>query len=164
MTGQEAVALAQPSAGVVAGFLILAVFVGTGGLVAIVVTARVAHRTLEPAQRVALFRGLGRVYGPVGGAALAGAFGCGPALVADRAWSGALITAVVIASCLVAVTGTGVAQARRMTRLRRTALAHPADPLVARMVRRGALRAAALRGAIAALTLALIAVAVLLML
>ena len=63
MTGQEAVALAQPSAGVVAGFLVLAAFVGTGGLVAIFVTARVAHRTLEPAQRVALFRGLGRVYG-----------------------------------------------------------------------------------------------------
>lgn len=48
-----------------------------------------------------------------------------------------------------------------MTRLRRSALRQPGDPSLNERVRRGAVSAAVLRGAIAALTLALMALAVL---
>lgn len=156
------IAFGQPVAGILTGFLVLAACIWTGGLVAIFVVARIAHRTLRPADRVAFFRGLGRAYGPVGGASLTVALGCGAALLYGHAWDTAMITAIVIASCLVAVTGTGVAQARQMTRLRRSALASPGDPQLARRVRQGAVRAAALRSAIAAATIALLAVGVLL--
>jgi uncharacterized membrane protein len=144
------------------GLLIFAATVWVGGLVAIFVVARVAQRTLEPRERVAFFRGLGRAYGPVGGTALAVALGCGAALLYGRAWDGMLITVTVIAACLVAVTAAAVVQARRMTRLRQEALRNPGHPVLAGGVRRGALSAAALRAAIAALSLALIALGVLL--
>lgn len=49
----------------------------------------------------------------------------------------------------------GVAQARRMTRLRQDALRDPGRPGLAGRVRRGARNAAALRAVIAALSLAL---------
>ena len=61
-----------------------------------------------------------------------------------------------------AVTGTGVAQARHMTRIRRGALASPGNPVLARQVRLGVVRAAVLRSAIAVLTMALLAIGVLL--
>ena len=67
-----------------------------------------------------------------------------------------------VAASLVAVTGAGVAQARHMTRIRRGALASPGNPVLARQVRLGAVRAAALRSAIAVLTMALLAIGVLL--
>ncbi|MGH3120190.1 MAG: hypothetical protein ACRDND_04030 [Streptosporangiaceae bacterium] len=145
-----------------AGFLVLATAVWVGGLVAIFVVARVARRTLRPGERVAFFRGLGRAYGPVGGAALVIALGCGVALLSGRAWDGTLTAATVVAACLVAVTAAGVVQARRMTRLRQGALAHPGDAGLADRVHREALGASVLRAAIAALSLALIALGVLL--
>ncbi len=155
-------ALGQPAAGILGGFLVLAACIWTGGLVAIFVVARIAHRTLRQADRVAFFRGLGRAYGPVGGASLAVALGCGAALLSTRAWSAALTAAVVVAVSLVAVTGAGVAQARHMTRMRLGALASPGDPVAARRVRLGAVRAATLRSAIAILTMALLALGILL--
>jgi hypothetical protein len=62
----------------------------------------------------------------------------------------------------VIVTGAGVAQARRMTRLRQRAQRQPGNTKLAGLVRRGALSAAVLRAVIAALSLALIALGVLL--
>ena len=67
-----------------------------------------------------------------------------------------------VAAGLVAATAAGVAQARRMTRLRQAALRRPGDTKLAVRVRRDALGAAALRAAIAALSLELIALGVLL--
>lgn len=162
MTSVATVALGQPAAGMLAGFLVLGAAVWVGGLVAIFVVARVAQRTLQPRERVAFFRGLGRAYGPVGGVALGVALGCGAALLCGRAWDGTLIAATVLAACLVGVTAAGVVQARRMTRLRQDALKHPGDAMVAARIRRGALGAAVLRAGIAALSLALIALGVLL--
>ena len=78
MTAGGTAALGQPVSGALAGFLVIAAAVWTGGLVAIFVVARVAQRTLQPRERVAFFRGLGRAYGPVGSVALAVALGCGP--------------------------------------------------------------------------------------
>jgi hypothetical protein len=157
-----ATALGQPAAGTLAGFLVLATAVWVGGLIAIFIVARVARRTLPPGERVAFFRGLGRAYGPVGGAALVIALGSGAALLSGRAWDGKLTVAAAVAACLVAVTAGGVAQARRMTRLRQKAIGNPGDAGLADRVRREALGTAVLRAAIAALSLALIALGVLL--
>jgi hypothetical protein len=162
VSGGGTVALAQAASQTLAGFLILGAAVWLGGLVAIFVVARVAQRTLQPAQRVAFFRGLGRAYGPVGGLALAGAIGCGAALLYGHAWDGTLIAAVVVTVCLVSVTAAGVAQARRMTRLRQAALQQHGGAAGAPYLRRAAFRAAGLRTVIAVLSLALIALGVLL--
>lgn len=162
MTAAGMAALGQPASGTLEGFLVFAAAVWVGGLVAIFVVARVAQRTLQPRERVAFFRGLGRAYGPVGGIALAVALGCGAALLSGHAWDGALIAATVLAACLVGVTVAGVVQARRMTRIRQAALRQPGNAKLAAGVRRGAVSAAVLRAAIAAFSLALIALGVLL--
>lgn len=139
---------------------ILAVAVWVGGLVTIFVVARVAAHTLDPATRVAFFRRLGRSYGPIGAVALATAIATGAVLVDHHRWNGLLRIAAEIAIALVVSTATGVLQARAMTRQRQRALAAPADEALALGVRRGALRANALRSLIGLFTLALLAVAV----
>jgi hypothetical protein len=65
----------------------------------------------------------------------------------------AVVAAYLLAADLVAVTATGVAQARRLTRLRWNVLQHPSDAQLAAKVRRGT---AILRATIAALSLALL--------
>lgn len=162
MIQPSAVALGQPASGTLDGFLILTAAVWLGGLVAIFIVARVAQRTLKPAERVAFFRGLGRAYGPVGGLALLVSLGCGAALLAGRTWTGTLTAAVVLAACLLVVTGAGVAQARRMTRLRQAVVASPGNAALTTRVRREAAAAAVMRSAIAAFSMALLAVGVLL--
>ena len=133
--------------------LLIATSVWFGGFVAIGVVARVTFRTLKPADRVAFFRALGRMYGIVGTAALVLAIGTGAALVAGRPWDGTLIATVVLTAALVAALGFGVLQARRMTRLRREALANPDDASLAARVRRGARSAGILRASIGLLSL-----------
>ena len=141
---------------------VLAVAVWIGGLVAIFVAARVASRTLDPAARVAFFRGLGRAYGPLGGIALVVALASGAVLVDRRSWDGLLSAAAAVATGLVLVTVAGVLQARAMTRLRYRALEAPAGDELHALVARGALLAGALRGAIGLLTLALFALGIVL--
>ena len=158
MTAGAAIAptLARPAEASLAAALVLATAVWVGGLVAIFVAARVADATLEAAERVAFFRGLGRAYGPVGGVALAAALASGAVLASRYRWGGDLAASSVIAAVLVAATAAGVAQARRMTRLRQDALRDPGSAELAAKVRRGARNAAVLRTAIAALSLALL--------
>ncbi len=158
MTTGTAVALAlpRPAEASLAAVLILATAVWVGGLVAIFVAARVADATLEAAERVAFFRGLGRAYGLVGGVALAAALASGAVLASTYRWDGQLTASAVVAAGLVATTAAGVAQARRMTRLRRDALRDPGSADLAAKVRRGARNAAVLRAVIAALSLALL--------
>jgi len=152
-----ALTLPRPVAASLAAVLVLATAVWIGGLVAIFVVARVAHATLGPAERVAFFRGLGRAYGLVGGIGLTIALASGAVLAATYRWDGQLTASAVLAAGLVAVTVAGVAQARRMTRLRQDALRGPGSAELTAKVRRGARSAAALRAAIAALSLALLA-------
>jgi uncharacterized membrane protein len=144
------------------GVFMLASCVWVGGYVAIAVVARVAVRTLEPAQRVAFFRGLGRSYLRVGAPALVVALGTGAGLAGDHAWDAALLATAVTAAALVGSLAVGVAQARRMTRLRVAALETPHDEPLVRRVRRGARAATLLRAAIGLLSLALIALGTLL--
>lgn len=136
---------------------LLAACVWVGGLVAIAVVARAAGHTLSPVQRIDFFRALGRMYGIVGGLALVVGLGTGAGLLADRHWDATLTTTAAVAAALVAVTAVGVAQARRMTRLRRVAAQQPDDAPLARQVHHAARRAAALRAAIGLLSLALVA-------
>lgn len=142
---------------VLLGVFALSSCVWVGGYVAIAVVARVAVRTLEPRQRVAFFRALGRSYLLLGGPALVVALGTGAGLAADRAWDGVLVAAAIVAAALLASLVVGVAQARRMTRLRVAELSDPSDPMLTRRVRRGAHAATVLRAAIGLLSIALIA-------
>jgi uncharacterized membrane protein len=154
------VGLPPPAETSLAAVLVLATAVWVGGLVVIFVVARVAHATLGVAERVTFFRGLGRAYGPVGGAALTVALASGAVLVLPHRWDGQLTASTVVAASLVVATVAGVAQARRMTRLRQEALRAPGDPGLTAQVRRGARNAAALRAAIALLSLGLLALGV----
>jgi uncharacterized membrane protein len=131
----------------------LAASIWVGGLVAILIVARAASATLDPAARVAFFRALGRSYGVVGSVALLVALATGAALLRGHPWDGLLIATAIAAATLLVATGVGMAQARAMTRLRRKALSHPG---LDDQIRSGAVLAAALRGAIGALTLALV--------
>jgi hypothetical protein len=136
---------------------LLGACVWVGGFVALVVVARAARHTLEPSTRVAFFRAVGRAYGVVGGAALALALAAGGALLGGRGWDPAALAACGLAAALVIATAAGVRQARGMTRLRRRAAEAPDEALLAARVRDGARRAAVLRAAIGALSLALLA-------
>ncbi|HEU5416422.1 MAG TPA: hypothetical protein VFV41_01940 [Streptosporangiaceae bacterium] len=157
MTASPVLALPQPAETALTAVLVLATAVWVGGLVAIFVVARVAHATLRPAERVAFFRGLGRAYGLAGGLALVIALASGAVLASAYRWDGQLAASAVVAAGLVAATVAGMAQARRMTRLRRDALRAPDNPELTARVRRGARNASVLRAAIAALSLALLA-------
>jgi hypothetical protein len=148
--------LPRPAEASLTAVLVLATAVWIGGLVAILVVARVADATLGAVDRVAFFRGLGRVYGLVGGVALTAALASGAVLAATYRWDGDLAAGAVVAAGLVAATLAGVVQARRMTRLRQDALRDPGSAEMAAKVRRGARNAAVLRAAIAVLSLALL--------
>jgi uncharacterized membrane protein len=136
---------------------LLAACVWVGGFVAVAVVARAARRELDAAARVAFFRSLGRSYGKVGGSALAVAMLTGTALLAQRGWDQAAGAAALLASALIVATVAGVAQARRMTRLRQRAVREPLDLALAALIDRGARQALILRTTIGALTLALLA-------
>lgn len=137
------------------GVLVLATAVWVGGFVALVVVARAARHAVSMPERIAFFRAVGRSYGVVAGVALVVGLASGAVLLAGRSWTGSLVATVVVAGLLVAATVVGVAQARRMTRLRRRAL-DDAVGLTDRL-RRAARRAALLRGGIGVLSLALFA-------
>jgi uncharacterized membrane protein len=145
----------------ITGLLIFASAVWVGGLVAIAVAARVATRTLDTAARVRFFRGLGRTYGVVGSTALVVVYGAGAYLVYGRPWNGQLTATAVVATALVAVTVAGIVSARRMSRLRRRLLDQPDDTDLVRAIHSGATQAGALRGLIAILSVALLALGVL---
>lgn len=142
--------------------LVLAAAVWVGGLVTLVVVTRVARRTVGPAERVAFFRQLGRVYLIVGGLALALALASGAGLLLGRPWNGLLIATAAGAAALVATTVVGVIQARQMTRLRASAVQRPDDAVIAARVHRGAYVAGVLRALIGVLSLALLALGVVL--
>jgi uncharacterized membrane protein len=136
---------------------LLAACVWVGGFVAIAVVARVARRELDAAARVAFFRSLGRSYGRVGGCALAIGVLSGAALLGQRGWDQAAGAAAILALALIIATVAGIAQARRMTRLRHLAVIEPGDPRLLAPIDRGARQALILRASIGALTVALLA-------
>jgi hypothetical protein len=137
----------------------LAASVWIGSFVCLAVVARVAHRTLDGRSSVALFRALGRTYRILGTGALLVALGMGLALTWPVPTTRVALTIVACSAVLVVLTGAGMAQAHRMTARRAHALRHPDDTAAARLVRRGAVAAAILRGLIGASTLVIVVLA-----
>ena len=85
-----------------------------------------------------------------------GPLASGAVLASTYRWDGDLTASAAVAAGLAAVTVAGVAQARRMTRLRQDALRDPGSAEIAAKVRRGARNAAVLRAVIAVLSLTLL--------
>jgi hypothetical protein len=132
----------------------LAGSIWVGSLVCLALVSTVARDVLDPAPRIALFRGIGRSYGIVGTAALIVAIGVGGVLAGRPShWTGTVTDTLVLAVALVALTAFGMLQAHRMTERRRQAVDALGDERLSRSVRRGAVIAGTLRGAIAILTL-----------
>jgi hypothetical protein len=137
---------------------LLAASIWVGSLVCLAIVAAEAGRALDAGDRVVLFRGIGRRYAIVGTGSLLVAIGAGAAIAgAPSGWSGVTTAALVSAGVLVLLTATGMAQARRMTVSRRRAAVAPDDARAARDVRRGAAMAGALRGTMAVVTVAIVA-------
>ncbi|MCO5173218.1 MAG: hypothetical protein M9914_03420 [Trueperaceae bacterium] len=143
--------------------LVVSASVWLGGLLTMPVVARAASATLAPLDRVAFFRALGRAYLPVGGSALTLALLSGAVLLREREWDGLLVASAITAAALVGALALGVAQARRMTRLRQAAGAAPQDADLGGRVRRGGRSAVALRALIGLLSLALVVLGCLLL-
>jgi hypothetical protein len=141
---------------------LLGASVWVGGFVAIAVVAQIAGRQLDAQARVPFFRALGRAYGIVGGCALLAALAAGGVLLTEHPWDRTAAASVVVAVALLLATGSGVAQARGMTRLRHRALAEADDAALMAQVSRGARLAAALRATIGVLSVLLLALAAML--
>jgi putative copper export protein len=135
---------------------LLAMSIWVGGLVTIMIVARIARNHLRPAEQVTFFRHLGRSYGRVGTAALGVALAGGAALLFQRPVDAQLVATVALAVLLVVVTAVAVRQARAMIRLRERGLE---DPALRPAIRRRAGTAALSRATIAVLTLGLLALA-----
>jgi len=150
--------MSGPADAILLAVFILASGVWIGGYVAIATVARTATTVLEPRHRVEFFRSLGRTYLLVGIPALLVALGTGGGLLSGHRWDNTVTAAVVVALALVTCLAVAVVQARRMTRLRRRALAAPADARLDWRVRQGARAAAALRAAIGMLSVTLIVI------
>ena len=148
--------LAAASQVVVLSIFVIAAAVWVGGFATLVVVRRVSNATLPPPQRVLLFRGLGRTFGPVSGIALTVALLSGAVLLSGQQWDWRVTLTCALAAALVGTTALGVVQARRMTERRVEHLRHPHDEHQAERVRRGARATTALRAAIGVLTLALV--------
>jgi hypothetical protein len=137
---------------------LLAASTWVGSLVCLALVARVARRVLDEPARVTLFRGIGRIHGIVGSAALVIAIGAGVAIAGRPShWTGGVALALILSLLLVVLTGVGMLQARAMTVRRWHALDTPHDETCAKAIRRGAAIAGALRGSIALVTLVILA-------
>ena len=127
--------------------------VWVGSLVCLALASSVARRVLDGQSHVALFRSIGRVYGIVGTGALLLAIASGLALAGRPSrWSVAVTTSIVLSLLLAGLTGVAMRQARVMTIRRQRVLDDPSDEPAARLIRRGATTAGALRGAMGLLT------------
>ena len=144
---------------VLAGLLILGGAVWLGGFVAIVIFSRSTKKALTTPQRVAVFRELGRRYVIVAGAAFALVVIPGGVLLASRPADGYTLAVLLVTLALIVVTAVGVRQARRMTRMRKAAIAElgAADPAA---LQRGTRMASALRASIGVCSFAVFVLAV----
>jgi hypothetical protein len=134
----------------------VAASVWIGSFVCLAVVARIARRALDRRSSVVLFREVGRAYRILGTAALLVAIGMGLALAWPIPTTRLAVAIVSTAAVLVALTGAGMAQAHRMTARRLHALRHPDDVVAVRLVHRGAVAAAVLRGLIGVSTLLIV--------
>ena len=135
----------------------LAASIWVGSLACLALVSSVARRVLDAPSRVALFRGIGRVYGIVGTGALLVALAAGVAIAGRPSqWSVGVTASIALAMLLVALTGVAMVQARAMTLHRQRALDDPHDASAASVIGRGAITAGALRGVMGLLTLVIL--------
>jgi hypothetical protein len=136
---------------------LIAACIWVGSLVCLAVVANAARDALDRQSQVALFRSLGRRYGVLGSASLLVAIGAGLALAwPPSSWTATIDAAVALAGLLLLATVAGMAQARAMTATRQRALRYRGDAAAEREVNRGRVVAAALRGTMAVITLAIV--------
>ena len=126
-----------------------------GGFVCVTVVTRIVRAKFAPADRVVFFRALGRIWGSVSLAGFAVAGLCGALLFARAGGDRRATLIALLAALVLLVTGAGIVQARRMTRLH-TEVGR-GDRARAAALPRAATRALALRGLIGLLTFALVA-------
>ncbi|WP_148302187.1 hypothetical protein [Tomitella biformata] len=136
------------------GILVLAGSIWIGGMVAVLLVARVSSRTLDPASRVAFFRAFGRVYGIFASVDLLIGLIAGAVLLGAATWTGESTALAVVAALLVSSLAWGIVQARQLTRLRHAA-AESEDQDARAQVAGRATAAALLRGGIGVFSLAL---------
>ena len=134
----------------------LAASVWVGSLVCLALVSNVARRVLDGPSRVALFRGIGRLYGRVGTGALLITIAAGVAIAGRPSnWETTVSLAIILSAVLVALTLIGMAQARRMT-VHRNAHLTRRDVSIASRIDRGAAVAGALRGSLVLVTLVIL--------
>jgi hypothetical protein len=141
--------------------LTLGVGAWVGGFATVFVVSRSSKAALAAPARVAFFRDLGRRYAVV--AAVAMVLILVPAAVLTILEPDtAVVATFAVTVALIAASIPAIAQARRMGTLRREALAVPDDAAKASAVLRGSRSAAVLRGTLAAGSLILVVLAVVL--
>jgi len=148
--------MSQTAEAIVLAVFVLATSIWIGGYIAIAVVARAAATALDPPARVAFFRSLGRMYFWVGTPALVIALATGWVLARNVDTGGLFVSIVVVAAVLLVAFGFAVAQARRMTRLRRGLATEPGNAALAAGVAREARAAGVLRGVLGILSIALV--------
>ncbi|MGH9303008.1 MAG: hypothetical protein ACRDZ5_01200 [Acidimicrobiales bacterium] len=151
--------MSRPSVALVA-IELLAGSVWVGSLACLAIVSAAARRALDGPSRVALFRAIGRRYGLVGTGSLLVAIGVGLALSwPPSSWSGTIDAAVALAGVLVVASLAGMAQARAMTRLRRSSMTTPRDSALMGALRRGRILAGGLRGTMAVVSVVIVVLA-----
>lgn len=148
--------LADPLRFIALGLLVVGGSIWLGGYVTLIMVARTATATLTPADRIAFFRRFGRRFGTLSTAALLTALVAGGVLLGARRWDGLSWAMVFVAAVLLIAVATGVAQARRMTRLRHSAIMAPNDSSSQRQIATGRRYAVWLRAALGAISFLLL--------
>lgn len=143
------------------GVLVLGGSIWLGGFVTLILVSRSASATLPAADRVAFFRHFGRRFGSVSTAALVCALVAGAVLLSGQRWDGLSWSLLIAAIALLVAVAIGVVQARKMTRLRRRAVADPGNTAVVTRIGVGSRYAVWLRGTIGAISVLIFVLALL---
>lgn len=140
--------------------LTLGVGAWAGGFITVFVVSLSSRTAVGAAERVSLFRDLGRRYAVVASVSMALIVIPAAILTALDPGDAVAVATFIVALAIIAASIPAVRQARRMGRLRREALAAPEDTEKASAVSRGSRSAAALRSILAAGSLALVGLAI----
>jgi hypothetical protein len=147
---------------VLSTLLVLGVGAWVGGFATVFVLSRSSQSTLAAPQRVSLFREFGRRYTVVAASAMALILLAAAILTYIDPSRTAALALLIVSIVIVAVSIPAVRQARQMAGLRRDALDNPRDDAKAEAVRRSARSANMLRGVLAAGSILLVVLVLLL--
>lgn len=137
--------------------LTLGVGAWVGGFVTVFVVSRSSSASLEPAQRVQLFRDFGRRYGVVAAVAMALVLVPAGILSYIDPLNGPAVAILALSLVVIALSIPAIRQARRIGMLRRDALNHPNDAAKTDAASRAVRSGAIMRSLLAVGTLGLVA-------